>query len=230
MEYEDIYKHLEGKDTDGCDVIGIYVVLDGNQCNFLCVDFDDKQCAHGYKNDVLVFVDVCKSWDIPCSIERSRSGNGAHVWIFFKEPLAAIKARKLGNAILTEAMNRDGRVSLKSYDRVFPSQDYLPEGGLGNLVALPLQGKARKNGNSVFVDETFTPFEEQWAYLLNVEKVLEPFIDEVLALHGLSSELGELSTTSESKPWEAPVAQKITNEDFPKEVVCLNRICYMCLW
>ncbi|WP_320970120.1 TOTE conflict system archaeo-eukaryotic primase domain-containing protein [Bacteroides nordii] len=222
LEYEDIYKHLEGRDTDGCDVMGIYVVLNGNQCNFLCVDFDDKQCAHGYKNDVLVFVDVCKSWDIPCSIERSRSGNGAHVWIFFKEPLAAIKARKLGNAILTETMNRDGRVSLKSYDRVFPSQDYLPEGGLGNLVALPLQGKARKNGNSVFVDETFTPFEEQWAYLLNVEKVSEPFIDEVLALHGLSSELGELSTTSESKPWEAPVAQKITNEDFPKEVVCVK--------
>ena len=222
LEYEDIYKHLEGKDTDGCDVMGIYVVLNGNQCNFLCVDFDDKQCAHGYKNDVLVFVDVCKSWDIPCSIERSRSGNGAHVWIFFEEPLAAIKARKLGNAILTEAMNRDGRVSLKSYDRVFPSQDYLPEGGLGNLVALPLQGKARKNGNSVFVDETFTPFEEQWTYLLNVEKVSEPFIDEVLALHGLSSELGELSTTSESKPWEAPVAQKITNEDFPKEVVCVK--------
>lgn len=222
LEYEDIYKHLEGKDTDGCDVMGIYVVLNGNQCNFLCVDFDDKQCAHGYKNDVLVFVDVCKSWDIPCSIERSRSGNGAHVWIFFEEPLAAIKARKLGNAILTEAMNRDGRVSLKSYDRVFPSQDYLPEGGLGNLVALPLQGKARKNGNSVFVDETFTPFEEQWAYLLNVEKVSEPFIDEMLALHGLSSELGELSTTSESKPWEAPVAQKITNEDFPKEVVCVK--------
>lgn len=222
LEYEDIYKHLEGKDIDGCDVIGIYVILNGNQCNFLCIDFDDKQCAHGYKNDVLVFVDVCKSWDIPCSIERSRSGNGAHVWIFFKEPLAAIKARKLGNAILTEAMNRDGRVSLKSYDRFFPSQDYLPEGGLGNLVALPLQGKARKNGNSVFVDETFTPIEDQWTYLLNVEKVSEPFIDEGLALHGLSSELGELSTTSESKPWEASVAQKITNEDFPKEVVCVK--------
>lgn len=100
--------------------------------------------------------------------------------------------------------------------------DYLPDGGFGNLVALPLQGKARKNGNSVFVDETFTSIEDQWAYLLNVRKVSEPFIDEVLALHGLSSELGELSTTSESKPWEVPVAQKITNEDFPKEVVCVK--------
>lgn len=222
LEYEDVYRHLEGKDTNGCDVIGIYVVLVDNQCNFLCVDFDDKQCEHGYQNDVLAFVNVCKGWDIPCSIERSRSGNGAHVWLFFEKPLVAIKARKLGNTILTEAMNRDGRVSLKSYDRVFPSQDYLPEGGFGNLVALPLQGKARKNGNSVFVDETFTSIEDQWAYLLNVRKVSEPFIDEVLALHGLSSELGELSTTSESKPWETPVPQKITNEDFPEEVACIK--------
>lgn len=76
----------------------------------------------------------------------------------------------MGNAILTEAMNRDGRISLQSYDRVFPSQDHLPEGGLGNLVALPLQGKARKNGNSVFVDEDFIPFDDQWAYLLEVKK------------------------------------------------------------
>lgn len=222
LEYDDIYKHLEGKDAEGCDVIGIYVVLIDNHCSFLCVDFDDKQCEHGYQNDVLVFVNVCNDWEIPCSIERSRSGNGAHVWIFFEEPLAAIKARKLGNAILTEAMNRDGKISFKSYDRVFPSQDHLPEGGFGNLVALPLQGKTRKNGNSVFVDETFTPFEDQWAYLLNVRKVSELFIDEILALHGLSSELGELSTTSESKPWEVPIPQKITNEDFSKELICVK--------
>ena len=101
---------------------------------------------------MLAYVRVCKDWDIPCSIERSRSGNGAHVWIFFEQPLPASKARRLGNTILTEAMERSGWMTFKSYDRFFPNQDRLPEGGFGNLVALPLQGKARKEGNSVFVN------------------------------------------------------------------------------
>lgn len=104
---------------------------------------------------MLAFVSVCKDWDIPYSIERSRSGNGAHVWILFEQPVAAGKARRLGNAVLTEAMDRDGRMSFKSYDRFFPNQDHLPEGGFGNLVALPLQGVPRKKGNSVFVDDNF---------------------------------------------------------------------------
>lgn len=110
---------MEGKDADGRDVIGLYVLNEDNTCRLLCTDFDDKNCEHGYQNDVLAFVDVCKSWDIPCSIERSRSGNGAHVWIFFESPVLAVKARRLGNAILTEAMNRDGKIDFKSYDRFF---------------------------------------------------------------------------------------------------------------
>ncbi|SFK78371.1 hypothetical protein SAMN05216357_10626 [Porphyromonadaceae bacterium KH3CP3RA] len=143
LGYDDVYRHLEGRDADGCDVIGVYAILADNTCNFLCADFDDKSCGNGYQNDVLAYVSVCEEWKIPCSIERSRSGNGAHVWIFFENPLEAAKARKLGNALLTRAMARDGRMTFKSYDRLFPNQDRLSGGGFGNLVALPLQGRYR---------------------------------------------------------------------------------------
>ena len=169
----DFYRHLEGKDADSRDVIGLYVLNEDNTCHFLCTDFDDKNCKYGYQDDVLAFVDVCKSWGVPCSIERSRSGKGAHIWIFFETPILAINARKLGNAILTEAMNRNGKINFRSYDRFFPNQDTMPEGGLGNLVALPLQGMSRRNGNSVFVNDKFETYPDQWEYLLNVKKLTE---------------------------------------------------------
>ena len=218
LTYDDIYKHLEGKDTNCRDVIGLYVLNEDNTCNLLCADFDDKNCEHGYQDDVKAFVDVCKSWGVPCSIERSRSGNGAHVWIFFETPVLAVKARKLGNAILTEAMNRDGRISFKSYDRFFPNQDTLPEGGLGNLVALPLQGKARKEGNSVFVDENFEAYPDQWDYLLHIEKLPETALEDILKRTANILPLGELSKTSESKPWEVPGAPQISKADFSSEL------------
>ncbi len=219
LTYNDYYRHLEGKDADGRDVIGLYVLNEDNTCHLLCTDFDDKNCEHGYQDDVLAFVEVCKSWNVPYSIERSRSGNGAHVWIFFESPVLAVKARKLGNVILTEAMNREGKIGFKSYDRFFPNQDTLPEGGLGNLVALPLQGNARKKGNSVFVNEFFEPYPDQWEYLLNVEKLSEQALEELLKQNASTMPLGDLSKTSESKPWEVPVANKIELTDFASEIV-----------
>ena len=221
----DVYRHLEGKDENCCDVVGLYAIMPDNNCSFLCTDFDDKSCKHGYKDDVLAFVGVCRDWQIPYAIERSRSGNGAHVWIFFEEPLPAFKARRLGNAILTEAMNRDGRMSFNSYDRFFPNQDRLPEGGFGNLVALPLQGQARKNLNSVFVDDDFLAYKDQWTFLYNIKKLREDDVDKLLNLH-VNEEFGALSTSSESKPWVTPTPQDVTKADFyaTMEIVKADKI------
>lgn len=210
---QDIYRHLEGKDGNGCDVVGLYVITPDNKSSFLCADFDDKNCTHGYKEDVLAFIAVCRDWKVPYGIERSRSGNGAHIWIFFEEPVPACKARKLGNTILTEAMKRNGHITFNSYDRFFPNQDRIPEGGFGNLIALPLQGRARKAGNSVFVDDEFLPFKDQWAYLYNVKKINESVVDVLLALHR-QEDFGELATSSEARPWEVPISQDVTQKDF----------------
>ena len=214
---QDMYRHLEGKDEYCCDVVGLYAIMQDNNCAFLCADFDDKNCKYGYKEDVLAYVGVCREWLIPYAIERSRSGNGAHVWIFFEAPLPASKARRLGNAILTEAMTRNGQISFNSYDRFFPNQDYLPEGGFGNLVALPLQGQARRKENSVFVDNDFLVYKDQWAFLYNLKKIQESTIDQLLRLH-YQEELGKLSMSSESKPWVTPLPQNITQEDFHAKV------------
>lgn len=220
---QDFYKHLRGTDNSGrLFAIGAYAILADDNCNFLCTDFDDKNCEHGYKKDVTAFVSVCRDWNIPYSIERSRSGNGAHVWILFVKPLAAGKARRLGDAILTEAMNRDGRVSFKSYDRFFPNQDHLPEGGFGNLVALPLQGLPRKKGNSVFVDDNFEQYPGQWEYLLTVKKLPSNTVDTLLAQHANISDVGELTKTSESRPWETPAPMSISKGDLPSEITLVK--------
>ena len=220
LSYEHIFNHLAGKDAYGRDVVGLYPMLNDNTCFFLCTDFDDKSCEHGYQSDVLAFAGVCKEWRIPCYIERSRSGNGAHVWVFFDNAIVAIKARRLGKSILTEAMNKDVHLSFKSYDRFFPNQDTLPDGGLGNLVALPLQGQARRNGNSVFVDENFQPYPDQWSFLLGIQKLSESTVDSILQKH--ASTLGELIKSSEGKPWETPKPETIDQSDFSSSMTLIK--------
>lgn len=222
LEYNDIYNHLAGKDEYGRDVIGLYPILEDSTCYFLCADFDDKTCEHGFKEDVLAYMNVAEEWNIPCYIERSRSGNGSHVWIFFEESVLAIKARKLGNALLTEAMLRRGQMALNSYDRLFPNQDTLTDGGLGNLVALPLQGKARRNHNSVFVDKDFNEIHDQWVYLKDIKRASVQLLDSLLQQYAEKTTMGEFSKSSESKPWETPTCPIVTSKDFAKNVTIIR--------
>ena len=158
-----IRSHLSGRaaGTSADFTAGIYPMLSDETCWFLAADFDKKS----WMQDVAAFRDTARAKDIPIAIERSRSGNGAHAWIFFEEAVSAADARRLGTHLITATMDRHPDIGFDSYDRFFPSQDTMPAGGFGNLIALPLQNRPREIGNSVFLDDDFRPHEDQWAYL-----------------------------------------------------------------
>jgi len=157
-----IRNHLTGKQT-----VGIYPLLPDDTCWFLAVDFDKKS----WLADAAAFVATCKRFQVPSAVERSRSGNGAHVWIFFDRPVSAADARRLGCSLLTRTMENRHEIGLDSYDRLFPNQDTMPKGGFGNLIALPLQKRPRELGNSVFLDELFQPHPDQWRFLESVQRM-----------------------------------------------------------
>ena len=160
--------HLMGKDTHGRDfVAGVYPMLLDECCYFLAVDFDKE----AWQDDVLAYWETCRRMGVPAALERSRSGNGGHIWIFFSVAVPVVMARKLGSYLMTETMELRPDVGLKSYDRFFPNQDTLPKGGMGNLIALPLQAAPRQRGNSVFVDDQLQAYDDQWAFLGGLEKV-----------------------------------------------------------
>jgi len=160
--------HLSGKDAGGRDfVMGVYPMLLDEKCSFLAVDFDGES----WQEDSLAYLDTCRAKGVSAVLERSRSGNGGHVWMFFETPVAATLARKLGAAILTETSERRPHTTFDSYDRFFPNQDTLQRGGFGNLIALPLQKEPRDEGNSVFVDDDLLPHADQWAFLDGVRRV-----------------------------------------------------------
>ena len=191
--------HLQGKQT-----IGVYPLLPDDTCRFLAVDFDKTT----WQEDTAAFRETCSSLDLPVAVERSRSGNGAHAWFFFNEPVTATIARVMGCFLITETMSRRHQLSMESYDRLFPSQDTMPRGGFGNLIALPLQLEPRKQENSVFVDESFVPYADQWDYLASLKR-LSP--QEVQTIADRAMRKGQViglklptDTDEEQTPWERP--------------------------
>ena len=155
--------HLTGKTE-----IGLYPLLDGDRCRWLAADFDGTFAML----DALAYLKAARAVGVPAALEISRSGVGAHAWIFFTGDVAAVTARALGTGLLREAIALRGRMDLSSYDRLFPSQDVLPAGGVGNLIAAPLQGRCRQRGATVFLDlATLEPCEDQWAYLSSLGRM-----------------------------------------------------------
>jgi hypothetical protein len=165
-----ILDHLQGR-----HVIGVYPMLPDDTCWFLAADFDKES----WKDDVAAFRETCKSMNIPVAIEQSRSGNGAHAWFFFVEPVAAATARTMGCYLITDTMSCRHQLNMESYDRLFPSQDTRTKGGFGNLIALPFQHEPRQKSNTVFLDENFAPYTDQWEYLASIKKLQPEVIQRI---------------------------------------------------
>ena len=191
----------------GIRKISLYPLFPDGTCWFLVFDFDnhdeEAKPSKDWQQEVDAMRQICKSTGIDALVERSRSGLGAHLWIFFSEAVSASKARKFGEALLAKGAESVNLKSFRYYDRMMPMQDILPDGKLGNLIALPLQGKALRQGNSVFVDENWIPYENQWGTLLNIRKLSNDDISNHINLWcpdndtmGLFSEIEEESEDS----------------------------------
>jgi hypothetical protein len=231
---EIVRSHLQGRDVANLGkpepfVAGVYPLMADETCWFLAADFD-KQF---WQRDALSFLATCREKGVPAALERSRSGNGGHVWIFFSEPIPASEARKLGAHLVTETMERCPDLGFESYDRFFPSQDTMPAGGFGNLIALPLQNGPRQNSNSVFVDHELRPYDDQWAFLSSLKRMSR---GEVANLVQQASVAGRILGVrlplddDDEEPWMSPpsrrrAAQPIVGE-IPEriEVVLGNQV------
>ena len=187
-----IVEHFQGNRDDLRDVMGMYVLTSDCKTWVLVADFDKE----GWQRETSLYRDICRQCGLFPAVERSRSGNGAHVWLFFEEPIEAELARNLGCTLITRAMSQDSGMSFESYDRLFPTQSTIPEGGFGNLIALPFQGRAQRQSNSVFVDDSFDPHPDQWRFLSSVAKVSLQKAMEVVD-SGIDGPLGQLAFASQ---------------------------------
>lgn len=210
---EVVKAHLIGRDPLCRDVAAIYPMLEDNTTWLLAADFDEEN----WQLDVAAFCKCCKDMGLVPAVERSRSGNGAHVWFFFSEPVFATDARRLGTSLLTRTMAHRHELSFSSYDRLFPSQDSIPKGGFGNLIALPFQGQTQKDGNSLFVDDRFVPYPDQWDFLSSLPRITPEQLKECLQKLCRNGDMGELADATEKQvPWQRKQSrQKLTRGDFP---------------
>jgi len=202
--------HLSGRDGQGKDfVAGVYPMLADETCFFLAIDFDKES----WRDDVLAVMATCRRLDIPAALERSRSGNGGHVWLFFSQAVPAGLARKLGSFVLTETMEGRPEIGLASYDRLFPNQDTLPKGGFGNLIALPMQKAPRSKGNSVFVDDGLAPWPDPWKFLSEIPRLSRERVEGLVQdaerrghVTGVRFALTEDGIDAE--PWNSPPSRR----------------------
>ncbi len=202
-----LYDHLIGK-----KFIGVYPLNLDETCYFLAIDFD----KNSWKKDAIAFLKICQTFSIPAVLERSQSGNGAHIWIFFADSISARLARSLGTALLSRTMQECRTLRMESFDRLFPNQDTLPKGGFGNLIALPLQGNRRKNGNSIFLNEKLEPYTNPWELLASICPMTQHEITSLLEQFEQHDNLFDIriSQTDEEKldPWVS--TNHVTN--YPK--------------
>lgn len=217
-----IERHLRGTGANGAPfVMGVYPLLADNTCSFLAADFDEGE----WRRDAFAFRDSCERHGIPVAIERSRSGNGAHAWIFFNEPIPATLARRLGAFVITDTMERVPDIGFGSYDRFFPSQDSMPAGGFGNLIALPLQGLARSCGNSEFIDKCCSPHPDQWAFLSTIGSMLRAQVERLVEEAGASGKILGVRipfVDEDEEPWLAAPSRRpiptVISEPLPSAI------------
>ncbi len=201
--------HLSGTNGDGKDfVMGVYPMLQDETCFFLAADFDKAN----WQEDVKAVLESCRNLNLAAYLERSRSGNAGHIWLFFSQAIPAALARRLGSYILTETMERRPEIGLDSYDRFFPNQDTLPRGGFGNLIALPLQKIAREQGNSVFLDDHMVPYPDQWAFLSQVKPIAPSRVEEIVQRAQANGRVMAIPlvepTQDDATPWTLPPSRR----------------------
>ena len=218
LQKEDILAHLRGYSGNGSDVIGVYPLLPNGTCRFLVYDFDNHEKGaekrdfansdNSWIEEVEAMRTICALNGLDPLVERSRSGRGAHIWLFFDKPISARLVRAFGNALLDRGAEQVNLKSFRYYDRMLPAQEEVPEGGLGNLIALPLQGRALREGNSAFVDENWNAYPDQWKVLWSKPRLSEEFLQLKLkewAAERLEDVLEERPTdvpADREKPWK----------------------------